>query len=122
MTKIAINGFGRIGRNFTRAWLEQKSSLEIVAINDLFKPSQLAHLLKYDSVFGRLPATVTSSDDSITINKKEIKVTYETLYELMRRERNRDELQQLEESFYLDLLLCGFRWFIGWLCGMEKSV
>ena len=75
MTKIAINGFGRIGRNFTKAWIEQKSALDLVAVNDLFKPSQLAHLLKYDSVFGKLDADIKSTDNSIIINGKEVKVT-----------------------------------------------
>lgn len=75
MTNISVNGFGRIGRNFTKAWIEKKSSLNLVAINDLFKPSQLAHLLKYDSVFGVLDADVKSTDNSIIINGKEIQVT-----------------------------------------------
>ncbi|MHA1267735.1 MAG: type I glyceraldehyde-3-phosphate dehydrogenase [Candidatus Helarchaeota archaeon] len=75
MTNVAINGFGRIGRNFTKAWIEKKSSLNLVAINDLFKPSQLAHLLKFDSVFGKLDADISSTDDAIIINGKEVKVT-----------------------------------------------
>ncbi len=73
--KIGINGFGRIGRNFTKAWIEKKSALDLVAINDLFKPSQLAHLLKYDSVFGVLDADIKSTDNSIIINGKEIQVS-----------------------------------------------
>ena len=75
MVNIAINGFGRIGRNFTKAWIDKKSSLNLVAVNDLYKPSQLAHLLKYDSVFGVLDADISSTDDSIIVNGKEIKVT-----------------------------------------------
>jgi glyceraldehyde 3-phosphate dehydrogenase len=75
MVNIAINGFGRIGRNFTKAWIDKKSSLNLVAVNDLFKPSQLAHLLKYDSVFGVLDADISSTDDAIIVNGKEIKVT-----------------------------------------------
>jgi len=75
MVNIAINGFGRIGRNFTKAWIDKKSSLNLVAVNDLFKPSQLAHLLKYDSVFGVLDADISSTDDALIINGKEIKVT-----------------------------------------------
>ena len=75
MVNIAINGFGRIGRNFTKAWIEKKSPLNLVAINDLFKPSQLAHLLKYDSVFGKLDADISSTENSIIINGKEITVT-----------------------------------------------
>lgn len=75
MTKIAINGFGRIGRIFTKAWIEKKSALDLVAVNDLFKPSQLAHLLKNDSVFGKLDADIKSTDNSIIINGKEVQVT-----------------------------------------------
>ena len=54
--KIGINGFGRIGRNFFRAALAKGSDLEIVAVNDLDNPAALAHLLKYDTVGGRLDA------------------------------------------------------------------
>lgn len=75
MTNIAVNGFGRIGRNFTKAWIEKKSSLNLVAINDLFAPKQLAHLLKFDSVYGPLKADVSSTEDSLIVNGKEIKVT-----------------------------------------------
>ena len=75
MVNIAINGFGRIGRNFTKALIDKKSSLNLVAINDLFSPAQLAHLLKYDSVFGPLKAEVSATEDAIIINGKEVKVT-----------------------------------------------
>lgn len=57
--KVGINGFGRIGRNVYRAALETESDLEIVGINDITDPKTLAHLLKYDSVYGRLQAEVT---------------------------------------------------------------
>ena len=57
--KIAISGFGRIGRNVLRAMVEAKrTDLQVVAINDLFSAKDNAHLLKYDSVHGRFPATV----------------------------------------------------------------
>ncbi|MDQ1606500.1 MAG: hypothetical protein QOJ18_867, partial [Microbacteriaceae bacterium] len=56
--KIGINGFGRIGRNYFRAVLAQGADLEVVAVNDLTDPKSLAHLLKYDSVNGRLTETV----------------------------------------------------------------
>ena len=60
--KLAINGFGRIGRNVLRALHESgQSDLEIVAINDLSATDNLAHLLKYDSVHGRFPGKVTST-------------------------------------------------------------
>ena len=75
MTNIAVNGFGRIGRNFTKALIDKKSSLNLVAINDLFSPKQLAHLLKYDSVFGVLDADVSATDDAIILNGKTIKVS-----------------------------------------------
>jgi glyceraldehyde 3-phosphate dehydrogenase len=72
--KIGINGFGRIGRNFFRAALEKGSDLEIVAVNDLDSPAALAHLLKYDTVAGRIGATVEVDGDSIVVNGKPIKV------------------------------------------------
>ncbi len=75
--KIGINGFGRIGRNFFRAALAKGSDLEIVAVNDLTDPAALAHLLKYDTVSGRLGATVEVKGDSIIINGKSIKVLAE---------------------------------------------
>jgi glyceraldehyde 3-phosphate dehydrogenase len=75
--KIGINGFGRIGRNFFRAALEKGSDLEIVAVNDLDSPTALAHLLKYDTVAGRLNATVEVDGDSIVVNGKPIKVLAE---------------------------------------------
>ncbi len=72
--KIGINGFGRIGRNFLRAALAKGSDLDIVAVNDLTDNKSLAHLLKYDTVGGRLDATVTYDGDQIVVNGKSIKV------------------------------------------------
>ncbi len=73
--KFAINGFGRIGRMVLRAALQRKEQdIEIVAINDLDKPSSLAHLFKYDSVHRNWPGTVTSSENSMTIDGKTYKV------------------------------------------------
>ena len=72
--KIGINGFGRIGRNFFRAALAKGSDLEIVAVNDLTDNKSLAHLLKYDTITGRLDATVEFNDTEIIINGKAIKV------------------------------------------------
>jgi glyceraldehyde 3-phosphate dehydrogenase len=77
VTRIGINGFGRIGRNYLRAALAQNSDLEIVAVNDLSDPKSLAHLLKYDSVGGRLDAAVSVDGDSIFVNGKSIKVLAE---------------------------------------------
>lgn len=71
--RIGINGFGRIGRNFLRASIGN-SELEIVAINDLTDSKTLAHLLKYDSVHGIFGAEVGSTDKSIIVNGREIKV------------------------------------------------
>jgi len=75
--KVAINGFGRIGRNFFRA-ATGCSDIEIVAINDLTNSKTLAHLLKYDSVHGIYGGDVTASDDAIVVNGKAIKVFKET--------------------------------------------
>ncbi|TFB76271.1 type I glyceraldehyde-3-phosphate dehydrogenase [Cryobacterium glaciale] len=75
--KIGINGFGRIGRNYFRAALAKGSDIEIVAVNDLSDPASLAHLLKYDSVGGRLNATVEVDGDNIVVNGKPIKVLAE---------------------------------------------
>ena len=70
---VGINGFGRIGRNFFRACLTNPN-INIVAINDLTPNETLAHLLKYDSILGRLGLEVTFTDDSITVDGKIIKV------------------------------------------------
>lgn len=71
--KIAINGFGRIGRNVFKIAFE-KENIEVVAINDLTDPKTLAHLLKYDSTFGVYPKSVSHTDDSIIVDGKEIKI------------------------------------------------
>ncbi|MGI9131495.1 MAG: type I glyceraldehyde-3-phosphate dehydrogenase [Candidatus Nanopelagicaceae bacterium] len=74
MVRVGINGFGRIGRNFFRAALQSGADIEIVGINDLTDNATLAHLLKYDSILGRLGLPVTYTDDSITVNGKTIRV------------------------------------------------
>jgi glyceraldehyde 3-phosphate dehydrogenase len=71
--KVGINGFGRIGRNLLRAALDDRG-IEFVAVNDITDPKTLAHLLKYDSVFGILPAQVAYGGDCITVNGKSIRV------------------------------------------------
>ena len=72
--KVAINGFGRIGRDFYRIALENNADFELVAVNNASaKPATIAHLFKYDSVFGKFAGTVESTDDSIIINGHEIK-------------------------------------------------
>ena len=73
MTKVGINGFGRIGRNVFRAMLDYPE-LEVVAVNDLTDAKTLAHLLKYDSVHGILDAEVTLTEDGFAVNGKEVKV------------------------------------------------
>ena len=75
--KVGINGFGRIGRNFYRAVQESGADIEIVGINDLTDNATLAHLLKYDSILGRLNEDVTSDDESITVGGKRIRCTSE---------------------------------------------
>ncbi len=75
--RVGINGFGRIGRNFFRAALEQGADLEIVAVNDLGDTATTAHLLKYDSILGRLKAEVSHTGETITVDGRTIKVLAE---------------------------------------------
>ncbi|NEN98391.1 MAG: type I glyceraldehyde-3-phosphate dehydrogenase [Moorea sp. SIO1F2] len=74
MIRVAINGFGRIGRNFMRCWLTRENSqLDIVGINDTSDPKTNAHLLKYDSMLGKLDADISCDENSITANGKTVK-------------------------------------------------
>jgi glyceraldehyde-3-phosphate dehydrogenase (NAD(P)) len=74
--RVAINGFGRIGRNFMRCWAERQSSqIEVVAINDTSDPRTNAHLLKYDSMMGIFGADISADDNTITVNGKTVKCT-----------------------------------------------
>ena len=75
--KVGINGFGRIGRNYLRAVLAQGADVEVVAVNDLTDNRTLAHLLKYDSITGRIDADVSYDDGNIMLNGKAIKVLAE---------------------------------------------
>ena len=75
--KIGVNGFGRIGRNFYRAARATGADIEIVAANDLMDTKTAAHLLKYDSVHGRLDADVHTTDNGISIDGNEIRITSE---------------------------------------------
>jgi glyceraldehyde 3-phosphate dehydrogenase len=77
MTRIAINGFGRIGRNALRALLERDSKLEVVAVNDLADPAALARLLAFDTTAGRLGRPVTVDGDTIVVDGRRIKVLAE---------------------------------------------
>ncbi len=72
--KVAINGFGRIGRLLYRAAIEQKANIDFVAVNDITDAKTLAHLLKYDSVHGRFNADVQVKGSNLVINGKELKV------------------------------------------------
>ncbi|MER7817943.1 type I glyceraldehyde-3-phosphate dehydrogenase [Streptomyces sp. NPDC096153] len=75
--RVGINGFGRIGRNYFRALLEQGADIEIVAVNDLGDTATTAHLLKYDTILGRLKAEVSHTEDTITVDGHTIKVLSE---------------------------------------------
>ncbi|MEV5322323.1 type I glyceraldehyde-3-phosphate dehydrogenase [Streptomyces sp. NPDC052687] len=75
--RVGINGFGRIGRNYFRALLEQGADIEIVAVNDLGDTATTAHLLKYDTILGRLKQEVSHTEDTITVGDKTIKVLSE---------------------------------------------
>jgi len=74
--RVAINGFGRIGRNFFRA-AAGRHEIEVVAVNDLTSPQALAHLLKYDSVHGSLPGEVTAGEKGIVVGGREVAVLAE---------------------------------------------
>jgi glyceraldehyde 3-phosphate dehydrogenase len=71
--RVGINGFGRIGRNFFRAALASGADIEVVGVNDLTDNKSLAHLLKYDSILGRLPGEVSYTEQDITVGGKSIK-------------------------------------------------
>src|SRR5687768_9733688 len=76
-TRVAINGFGRIGRNILRAAKEQGTDLDFVAVNDLTDNKTLAHLLKYDSVHGKYPGTVEVVNDGLKVDGDELRVVSE---------------------------------------------
>jgi glyceraldehyde 3-phosphate dehydrogenase len=76
-TKVAINGFGRIGRAVARIIFQRKGELELVAINDLADAKSLAHLFKYDTVMGKWSGTVEAKEGALVINGKEVKVIAE---------------------------------------------
>src|SRR3712207_9334803 len=76
--RVGINGFGRIGRNVFRAAQESGADVEVVAVNDITDAATLAHLLKYDSVYGPFPGTVEVGDGLLRIDGREVKVLAET--------------------------------------------
>jgi glyceraldehyde 3-phosphate dehydrogenase (phosphorylating) len=75
--KIGINGFGRIGRNFFRALRKRGADVDVVAVNDITDAKTLAHLLKYDSVFGILDADIRATEDGISVDGEEFRVLAE---------------------------------------------
>jgi glyceraldehyde 3-phosphate dehydrogenase len=75
--KVGINGFGRIGRNFFRAHLQRKGDFEVIAANDLGDAATMAHLLKHDSVLGRLDEDVEVGDSKITVGEHDIQLLSE---------------------------------------------
>src|SRR6266545_4771857 len=75
--KVGINGFGRIGRNFFRAYLDRKPGFEVVAVNDLAAPDVLAHLLRYDSTHGPLQGEVDTSENEISVDGSSFQVLAE---------------------------------------------
>ena len=75
--RVAINGFGRIGRLTFRNLHKRSREFEVVAINDLTDPAGLAHLLKYDSIFGRFPGTVASAEGYLDVDGRRVKVIAE---------------------------------------------
>src|SRR3954468_8171779 len=75
--RVGINGFGRIGRNVFRAGFEKKADVEWVAVNDITDTETLAHLLKYDSVYGPFPGSVEASGDGLVVDGKPLKVLAE---------------------------------------------
>ena len=76
-TKVGINGFGRIGRNFYRAWLQKSPGFELVAVNDLAPSDVLAHMLKYDSTHGVLDGEISHSADEISVDGTSFRVLSE---------------------------------------------
>lgn len=75
MVKVGINGFGRIGRNVFKVLVDKYAKdIEVVAINDLTDPKTLAHLLKYDTLYGKFNGTVEATENSIIVNEKEIRI------------------------------------------------
>ena len=74
-SRIAINGFGRIGRQALRALMERHPEIEIIAVNDLGDAKTATHLFKYDSTYGRYPGTVSNTADSFTIDGRHVPET-----------------------------------------------
>ena len=115
-TKVAINGFGRIGRLVARAILERDDhELELVSINDLADTKSHALLFQYDSTHGRFPGTVETGENTITVNGKTIQVT---------SERDPGNLPHGDQGIDIVLECTGFFQSIGinWTSGKESLV
>ena len=112
--KIAINGFGRIGRNILRSYLAKDqvwkkfNQIEIVAINDLGSPKDSAHLLKYDSVHGRLSNQIGHTEDSIQIDGQKIACFSENIGSRFRR-LSVQSRKPKRRAFRTLALRCGLR-------------
>jgi len=76
--RVAINGFGRVGRSVLRAAYEQDADVEVVAVNDLVDAATLAHLLKYDSVYGPFPGQVAVEAGGIVVDGVQVRTLAET--------------------------------------------
>ena len=100
--RVAINGFGRIGRVFTRFLLQSSSDIELVAINDLVDPKTLAYLLKYDSVHGVFPLEVSSGSDFINVNGYRINVYSERNPEYIPWKKNDVDIVIESTGFFRD--------------------
>lgn len=87
MSKVGINGFGRIGRLVLRRLLEVKSNIDVVAINDLTSPKILAYLLKHDSNYGPFPWSVDFTEDSLIVDGKSIGFTPKKRLKIFRGKR-----------------------------------
>lgn len=87
MSKVGINGFGRIGRLVLRRLLEVKSNIDVVAINDLTSPKILAYLLKHDSNYGPFPWSVDFTEDSLIVDGKSIAVSPKKRLKIFRGKR-----------------------------------
>ncbi len=113
MVKVAINGFGRIGRNVFKALVKNyKDELQVVAINDLTSPATLAHLLKYDSLYGKFDGTVEAKETSIVVNGNEIKNICRKRSKKYRLEFNRSRNSNRINRFIYRWRKskCSFRW------------
>ena len=100
--RVGINGFGRIGRNFFRAAKQQGADLDFVAVNDLGDRDTMAHLLKYDSVMGRLQDEVKATADGISIGGDELRVLAEHRV-VLEEVRHRVERTEVVDSDEVDI-------------------